>query len=86
MKKKISQKTRLFSLVLSLALLITSAFPTNVFAVEDNAPPSIPEEYYQLEDEDLFINEEVAYYLAQFFVTDMFNTGTTEWEEVPEVT
>lgn len=86
MKKLFSTKNRLLSLALSLALLIAAVFPGKAFAAEAEDNPGISGAYAMLGDEDLFINEEVAYYLAQFFVTDMFNTGTTEWEEVPEIT
>lgn len=36
-----------------------------------------------LTDNDLSINEEVAEYIAQFFVEDMMATGQTTWETEP---
>lgn len=38
-----------------------------------------------LTDDDLSINEEVAEYIAQFFVEDMMATGQTTWETEPTI-
>ena len=34
-----------------------------------------------LDEEDLFISEEVATYIAQFFIRDMVDTQTTKWDD-----
>ena len=38
-----------------------------------------------IQEEDLFIPAEVAEYIAEFFVADMFETGQTVWQTEPSV-
>ena len=56
----------------------------SLFAVPSYAH-DVPDPEGMLEDKDLRINDEVAYYIAQFFVDDMFHTGATKWANAPAI-
>lgn len=75
--------------LLSVALCLTMvSFPVSA---EESARYTISPEVAGTEsavvltDEDLTINEEVAEYIAQFFVEDMMATGQTTWETEPTI-
>ena len=75
--------------LLSVALcLITVSFPVSA---EESARYTISPEVAGTEtavvltDDDLTINEEVAEYIAQFFVEDIMATGQTTWETEPTI-
>lgn len=73
---------KLLSFILSLCMVITLAIPGSA----NNWEGAIPSAGFSLvsttslTDEDFFIPEEVAYYVAQFFIEDMANSGVAKWD------
>ncbi len=74
MKKK--TRKRVLSFVMTVVLLLCTSVPVNAAPVAWN----------QLDDSDLFIKEEAARYIAEFFMRDMIETGTTCWDSDTAVT
>lgn len=70
--------TRKFlSIVLAIVLIAISVVPA--YALEAKNINIIEDTYNQLSDNDLFIPENIASYIARFFIDDMVATGNTKW-------
>jgi len=83
MKKRTSTKRKGLSALLAMVMLIAGIFPNYALAAEPvmhDAAEGI-DLYSTLSDEDLRIKAEVATCVAELFVRDMINTGTTDWDE-----
>ena len=72
MKKKFWK--RLISALLSTLLVVCLVSPASAKTVATG-----------IQDEDLLINQEVAEYIAEFFVDDMIKTGKTKWSSQTHV-
>ncbi len=68
-------KRKIITVLMTVVLLFT------MLSVPAYAEEPVPE----LTEEDLFITEEVAEYLATFFVDDMIATGQTIWTNETEI-
>lgn len=62
-----SRRKRVISLLITVVMLVTML--------------TVPTSAVEVERDELFITEEVAYYLAEFFVRDMVDTEQTIWDE-----
>ena len=74
-------KRKMISVLLAVVLLLCAAFPVSAQTTSET-----PSSATQLTDEDLLIPEDVAEYIAEYFVDDMAATGMTVWDENTAIT
>ncbi len=74
MKKR--SRNRFAAFLLAMVMLLCASTPAGAVSAEQE----------QITDSDLFIGEEAAKYIAEFFVRDMIETGTTCWNSETAVT
>lgn len=74
MKKKL--RNRFASFLLAVVFVLCASVPANAVSPVQG----------WITDSDLFIGEEAAKYIAEFFVRDMIETGTTCWNSETAVT
>lgn len=89
--KGVRNEKRFLSMILSVLLIAVLAIPASASEETSGVPVETPdgttdsglvdEGVLELEEEDLIISEEVAGYVAEFFVRDMIETGQTSWDD-----
>lgn len=80
-RKFVSRKV--VSFLLAFVFALSTFIP--VQAAEMGTEKNLVAKYSELGDNDLFVTEEVATYIAKFFINDMVATGQTEWTQQTNV-
>lgn len=71
------------SVLIIIILVSIFVMPAHALTMESVDQTSVI--YNQLNDDDLFLSEDVATYVAQFFINDMVATGNTQWTKETEI-